>query len=430
MIPAARVELLRVVTIAIAVVAIGELSGAWGVAVLGGAFAWVLPHVREFRHFRRWARFPLGRPDNASELWQEPIVKVFRALRQSRTRVRQLLTRLRYVRSATEALPDGAILIKRDGEIEMFNVAAQRLLGLTVGDVGQNFVSLTRNPEIAALVDGQVPDELVEITANRADLQLEIRRIDIDETRVLVLARDVTQLNRLLTMRQDFVANVSHELRTPLTVILGYLESMEDDTLDSAQLRRLLERLRAPAKRMKVLVDDLLLLTRLESSPKPSQTEVDLVAVAPMLEAIAAEARQISNGRHRITVEADPVLKLRGSEFELHSAFSNLIGNAVRYSPDGGDIAVRWFATEGGAHFEVEDHGMGIPEQHLGRITERFYRVDLSGSRARGGTGLGLAIVKHVLLRHGATLGVRSELNKGSVFYCDFPLQLNVPMKG
>jgi len=245
-----------------------------------------------------------------------------------------------------------------------------------------------------------------------------------------VLARDVTQLNRLLTMRQDFVANVSHELRTPLTVILGYLESMEDDTLDPAQLRRLLERLRAPAKRMKVLVDDLLLLTRLESSPKPSQTEVDLVAVAPMLEAIAAEARQISNGRHRITVEADPVLKLRGSEFELHSAFSNLISNAVRYSPDGGDIAVRWFATEGGAHFEVEDHGMGIPEQHLGRITERFYRVDLSGSRARGGTGLGLAIVKHVLLRHGATLGVRSELNKGSVFYCDFPLLLHVPVKG
>ena len=430
MIPGARVELLRIGVLTIAVATVGQLTQAWGIAVLAGAVVWVVPHVREFGHFRRWSRHPIGRPDNAAELWQEPTVKVFRALRQSRTRVRRMLTRLRYVRSATEALPDGAILIKRDGEIELFNAAAQRLFGLSAGDVGQNFVSLTRNPEIAALVDGQVPDELVEITANRADMQLEIRRIDIDATRVLILARDVTQLNRLLTMRQDFVANVSHELRTPLTVILGYLESMEDDTLDPSQTRRLIERLRAPAKRMKVLVDDLLLLTRLESSPKPSQTEVDMVAVASMLEVIAADARQLSNGRHRITVQADPTLKLRGSEFELHSAFSNLVGNAIRYSPDGGDVAIRWFATEGGAHFEVEDHGMGIPEQHLSRITERFYRVDLSGSRARGGTGLGLAIVKHVLIRHGATLGVRSELNKGSVFFCDFPLQSNVPVKG
>jgi two-component system phosphate regulon sensor histidine kinase PhoR len=172
---------------------------------------------------------------------------------------------------------------------------------------------------------------------------------------------------------------------------------------------------------MKVLVDDLLLLTRLESSPKPSQTDVDVVAVAPMLESIVAEARQISDGQHRITLEADPSLRLRGSEFELHSAFSNLIGNAVRYSPEGGDIHVRWFATDAGPRFEVEDHGMGIPAQHLTRITERFYRVDLSGSRARGGTGLGLAIVKHVLKRHDATLGVQSELNKGSLFYCVFP---------
>ena len=421
MIPGARVELLRIGALTIAVAIVGELSKAWGIAILAGAIVWVFPHVREFDHFRRWSRHPIGRPDNAAELWQEPTVKVFRALRQSRTRVRRMLTRLRYVRAATEALPDGAILITSDGEIEMFNAAAQRLFGLAAGDIGQNFVSLTRNPEIAALVDGQVPDKLVEITANRADMQLEIRRIDIDETRLLILARDVTQLNRLLTMRQDFVANVSHELRTPLTVILGYLESIEDDTLEPAQTRRLIERLRSPAKRMKVLVDDLLLLTRLESSPKPSQTEVDVVAVAPMLEAIAAEARQLSNGRHRITVEADATLKLRGSEFELHSAFSNLIGNAVRYSPDGGDIAVRWFATEAGAHFEVEDHGMGIAGQHLSRITERFYRVDLSGSRARGGTGLGLAIVKHVLIRHSATLGVRSELNQGSVFFCDFP---------
>jgi len=420
-IPGLRSELVRTGSIIGAVLVVGAITRFWGTSVVIGLAFWVVPHVREFVLLRRWSRRPMRRPDNTVELWQEPAVRVFRSLRLLRNRIRRLTTRLRYVRSATEALPDGAVLIKRNGEIDMFNMAAQTLLGLSSRDVGQNFVSLVRNPEIAALINGQAAEGIVEITATHSDLQLEVRRIDIDETRMLVLARDVSQLNRLLSMRQDFVANVSHELRTPLTVILGYLESLDDESLDQEQLRALLARLRSPAKRMKVLVDDLLLLTRLESSPKPSQTDVDMVAVAPMLESIVAEARQISNGQHRITLDADPTLRLRGSEFELHSAFSNLVGNAVRYSPNGGDIFVRWFATDEGLRFEVQDHGMGIPAHHLTRITERFYRVDLSGSRARGGTGLGLAIVKHVLKRHGATLGVQSELNKGSLFFCVFP---------
>jgi two-component system phosphate regulon sensor histidine kinase PhoR len=420
-IPGLRSELIRTTTLSVGVLAVGLLTQMWVLVTVIGMIAWVFPHAREFVRFHEWSRHPIRRPDNSAELWQEPMVRVFRAMRQLRVRMRGLLSRLRYVRSATEALPDGAILIRHNGEIEMFNAAAQTLLGLSARDVGQNFVSLVRNPEIAALVSGQAAEGLVEITATHSNLQLEVRRIDIDETRVLILARDVSQLNRLLSMRQDFVANVSHELRTPLTVILGYLESLDDETLDQEHLRALMARLRPPAKRMKVLVEDLLLLTRLESSPKPSQTDVDMVAVAPMLEAIAADARQMSNGHHKITVAADPTLRLRGSEFELHSAFSNLVGNAVRYSPNGGDINIRWFATPDGPRFEVEDHGMGIPAQHLTRITERFYRVDLSGSRARGGTGLGLAIVKHVLKRHDATLGVQSELNKGSLFFCVFP---------
>ncbi len=421
MIPGLKGELIRTGVVTGAVLVVGAATGFWATSVIVGLIFWITPHVREFARMRQWSRHPMRRPDNTVELWQEPTVRVFRSLRLLRTRIRRLTTRLRYVRSATEALPDSAVLIKRNGEIDMFNLAAQTLLGLSARDVGQNFVSLVRNPEIAALVNGQAAEGLVEITATHSDLQLEVRRIDIDETRMLILARDVSQLNRLLSMRQDFVANVSHELRTPLTVILGYLESLDDESLDQEQLRALVARLGPPAKRMKVLVDDLLLLTRLESSPKPSQTDVDMVAVAPMLESIVAEARQISDGQHRITLEADASLRLRGSEFELHSAFSNLVGNAVRYSPDGGDIHVRWFATDAGPRFEVEDQGMGIPAQHLARITERFYRVDLSGSRARGGTGLGLAIVKHVLKRHDATLGVQSELNKGSLFYCVFP---------
>ncbi len=363
----------------------------------------------------------MRRPDNTVELWQEPAVRVFRALRLRAIECAASSTRLRYVRSATEALPDGAVLIKRNGEIDMFNMAAQTLLGLSSRDVGQNFVSLVRNPEIAALVNGQAAEGLVEITATHSDLQLEVRRIDIDETRLLVLARDVSQLNRLLSMRQDFVANVSHELRTPLTVILGYLESLDDESLDQEQLRGLIARLRSPAKRMKVLVDDLLLLTRLESSPKPSQTDVDMVAVAPMLESIVAEARQISTDsigspskriRRCVCAAASSNCTARSRTW---SATPFATARTAATSTFAGSKPTRVRASR------FEDHGMGIPAHHLTRITERFYRVDLSGSRARGGTGLGLAIVKHVLKRHDATLGVQSELNKGSLFFCVFP---------
>ncbi len=429
MIPGLARELFRTGALALAALVIGLITGFWGLTVAVGLIVWIFPHVREFTRLQRWSKHPTRRPDHAAELWQEPAVRVFRVMRNARSRLRRLVTRLRYVKAATEALPDGAILIKRNGEIDMFNAAARSLLGLSSGDVGKNLVGLVRNPEIAALVNGDVADGLVEIASTHSDLQLEVRRITIDESRMLILARDVTQLNRLLSMRQDFVANVSHELRTPLTVILGYLESLDDTTLDREQLHDLMSRLRPPTKRMKVLVDDLLLLTRLESSPKPSQTDLDMVNVAAVLESIVADTRQLSAGRHRITLEADPSLRLRGSEFELHSAFSNLINNAIRYSPDGGDIHVRWCRSAKGPHFEVQDHGMGIPAHHLSRITERFYRVDLSGSRARGGTGLGLAIVKHVLKRHDATLGVCSELNKGSLFFCDFSDEVSTAAK-
>jgi two-component system, OmpR family, phosphate regulon sensor histidine kinase PhoR len=416
-------EWTRLVLLAIVALLVGAVFHAWGSAIALVLAIWIVMQAREFLRFVYWSRHPLQRPDISSDLWQDPAERLFRTYRASRRRTRNILTQLRYLRSAAEALPDGAVLIKHSGEIEMYNVAAQSLLGLSRSDAGQNLVSLVRSPPLTALIDGQVPDGLIEIATMHSDRRLEIRRIDVDPQRILILARDVTQLNRLLSMRQDFIANVSHELRTPLTVIRGYLESLDDPNLDPKHLHELVKRLRSPAERMQVLVDDLLLLTRLESSPKPGRSDVAPVAVAALVQTIAAEARQLSNGRHRITVSADPELKVRGVESELHSAFANLIGNAIRYSPDGGDIDIRWYTTPAGPRFEVSDHGVGIPLEHLNRITERFYRVDLPGSRARGGTGLGLAIVKHVLKRHDATLGISSEPGKGSVFSCVFPVQ-------
>ena len=233
--------------------------------------------------------------------------------------------------------------------------------------------------------------------------------------------RDVTQLNRLLSMRQDFIANVSHELRTPLTVIVGYIETLTSEDLDHETTRALVEKLQSPSKRMQALVDDLLLLTRLEASPNPTSEELVSIDMQTLIDAVVNDAQGLSQGKHDIAVNIESDARVLGIENELHSACSNLISNAIRYSPDGGPIEVSWTPIQSGARFSVRDHGIGIPPEHLSRLTERFYRVDLAKARIRGGTGLGLAIVKHVLKRHNSELRVDSELAAGSTFYYDFP---------
>lgn len=416
-----RAELSRMAVIGLTVVLAGFATGQWAWCVALGLAVWVGYHAVEFLRFMRWAKRPLSRPEQLTKLWQKPVMRLARSLRSSRVRSRGLVRELRRLRVTTQALPDGVVLIRRSNEIEAFNQAAELLLGLSLGDVGRNLVSLVRHPTFASLAGGKVSENLIELTSPLdEELRLEIRRIEVDAQHVLIVARDVTRLNRLLTMRQDFVANVSHELRTPLTVILGYLETLDDPDLDIETLRVMLGRMTLPARRMKALVDDLLLLTRLESSPAPTRGDLAPIDVEAMLRSVVAEARALSSGTHDICLEAETGLRVRGVEQELLSAFSNLVANAVRYSPGGGHITVRWFESPCGPTFEVEDEGLGIAPEHLSRITERFYRVDFSDSPVRGGTGLGLAIVKHVLKRHGTTLMVESEVGKGSRFYCVF----------
>lgn len=394
-------------------------SFGWGLAV--GAMGWIALNWMDYREFSRWSKRPLTRPNAKSVYWQTPLDVLFRTLRSGRQRNRSLVASLRRLSNTANGLPDGWVIVRGQGEIEAFNEASQRLLGLTPADRGQNLVTLVRDPATVELMRGNIEDETIEIPSPvDDDRRLEIRRIVIDDERTVVVARDVTQLNRLLTMRQDFVANVSHELRTPLTVILGYLESIEDNLSDQ-EVRDVVRRMNAPAVRMKSLVDDLLTLTRLESSPLPNLDVVETFDGGARLRTLVAEAEQLSQGRHEIKLEADADVTVEGIPGELESAMTNLITNAVRYSPDGGVINVRWRHTDGGARFEVTDHGVGIAPEHLSRITERFYRIDLAGPRVRGGTGLGLAIVKHVLRRHQTQLHVESELGKGSTFYCVFP---------
>jgi two-component system phosphate regulon sensor histidine kinase PhoR len=262
------------------------------------------------------------------------------------------------------------------------------------------------------------PLELISPVNDRMHLQFHITQYGNGEH--LMLVRDITRMHQLEQMRKDFIANVSHELRTPLTVIAGYLETLLDNVDDvNPRWLRALQQMQQQGGRMQNLLNDLLLLAKLEATDYPSDNQP--VAVDLLLLSIKGDAQALSNERnHRISLDADHNIRLKGSEAELRSAFSNLVFNAVKYTPDNGEIRVRWWADEHGAHLSVQDSGIGIDAKHLPRLTERFYRVDSSRASNTGGTGLGLAIVKHVLLRHRARLDISSVPGKGSTFTCHF----------
>ena len=400
----------------------GLLSGNLGWGVAAALAAWIGFGAIEFLAFQRWSRAPLSRPRQWSSCWRSIAERLTLSLTGARGRARRLVEELRWLQRTLDTIPDGWIVLQRSGVIELANKTASSLLGFSPRDRRRNLTSLARDPSIRALLEDEVEGGILEMAAPTDESRrLELRHLRVDADRSIVLIRDVTILDRLLTMRQDFIANVSHELRTPLTVVIGYLETLEDEDIDRDTLRALLEKLNAPAQRMKALVDDLLTLTRLESSPSPKLDDVELVNVPAILTSVVNEARQLASDNHRILLDAQPGVVVRGVPAELHSAFMNLVTNAIQYSPDGGDVSVRWHRDMTGARFEVEDHGRGIPRELISRLTERFFRVDVANSRAHGGTGLGLAIVKHILRRHGTELGVESELGKGSLFYFDLP---------
>lgn len=402
--------------------AVGLLSGHVALALLVAAVAWIALQQRELAALERWSRRPLARPAQHLDSWDRLADRLFRMHRRARRRTRRTLEMFGSLRVITDALPDAAVILDSNGAIESFNYAAEELLRLKRSDRGGNLAALLRQPDFAALARGRPADGIVEFASPfNEDRRLEARRIPINGGHALMLVRDVTQLNRLLTMRQDFVANVSHELRTPLTVVVGYLEAMAAEDLDAATLRVLLGKLEAPTLRMRALVDDLLLLSRLEANPPPGSEDLVPLELAAIARACLSEARVLSEGRHRFELDADRSLRLLGVESEIYSAVLNLITNAVRYSPDGGRVTVSWQRTDHGARLSVTDEGIGIAPEHIERITERFFRVDLAKARVRGGTGLGLAIVKHVLKRHRSALRVESQVGRGSIFYCDFP---------
>ncbi len=405
---------------------VGGLFQAWGlmatlaIAVVFASYLWSL---HESRRFRLWAEKPIVSPAESLGSWYEPAREIHSKLTRSRFRNRRLADLARKYRNSSDSIPDAWVVLNQQMIIEAVNHAARPLLGLTHTDVGRPIFALIRNPEIQQLLDesdSQV--NVVEISAPTEEhVRLELRLIRVSSDQNILIARDVSELNRLLSMRQDFIANVSHELRSPLTVLIGYIESIYEGDLDQETLRDIIFRLNSPAQRMKSLVDDLLMLTRLESSPEPELEALARIDGANLIVGIAQEAESLKDENHELILHLERDLSVTAVGDELHSAIMNLLTNAIRYSPEGGSIHVKWHRVNEGARFEVSDEGVGIASEHIPRITERFYRVDPASSRTKGGTGLGLAIVKHVLRRHQSSLQVDSKPGVGSTFHFDLP---------
>ena len=390
--------------------------------LLAGLFIY---HIRSLKKLVLWTREPIGAPlPQAFGVWDYVFADLSRHARASLNQRDRLAQALARFREATSAMPSGVILLSAEHFIEWINPAAELHFGLDgERDTGKPITNLVRQPDFVAYLSGErTAEPLTCRLARQAGLVLSIQIVPFGEEQSMVLSRDITQVEKLETMRRDFVANVSHELKTPLTVVSGFLETLDDmlDELPPEEARRYLHMASEQAHRMKSLVEDLLALAALETSARASYDET--VEMAPLIETVWREAQALSAGRHQITLELDGPVSLRGSRKELHSALLNLASNAVRYTPEGGQVRLRWnVAAGGGANFAVSDTGLGIEAQHIPRLTERFYRVDRGRSRESGGTGLGLAIVKHALGRHQAVLQIDSRPGTGSTFSALFP---------
>ncbi len=347
--------------------------------------------------------------------------KLHRFARRQVRRESELTTILERFRNAAQALPDGVIALDGAHHVEWSNAAAQRHFGIDrQRDANQPIFGLVRQPEFRTYLEANDYDQPLVLRSEReSEPVLSLQIVRYGTGRKLLISRDVSELERVTTVRRDFVANVSHELKTPLTVVAGFLETIEDTDPAPEQLQHYVDLMLVQTRSMQRLIEDLLVLSALENSGNALREE--RVDVARLLQAVHDEALTLSAGQHRITLTIAQDAVLRGAKTELHSAFGNLMSNAIRYTPAGGSIELGWRIADGTGVFSVTDSGIGIDRRHIARLTERFYRVDRSRSRATGGTGLGLAIVKHVVMRHQAILDVVSEPGKGSCFSVRFP---------
>jgi two-component system phosphate regulon sensor histidine kinase PhoR len=416
--------LARLAGILIAGLVVGLLLGPIWAWLLAAACLYLGWQLLNLHRLDRWLRLRSQLdPPNLGGIWGDIIGQVVRLHRRKQFHKQRLVQLYRELRRSTAALPDGVIILSSQNEIVWFNRQAARLLGLKRPvDVGLRVDNLIRSPEFVRYLhadDFSVP--VVIRPPVHADLYLALQLVPYGAGQFLLLVRDVTRQMRLESTRKDFVANASHELRTPLTVISGYLDTLADDSSIDEAWAGPIKDMRAQAQRMNTIISDLLELSRLESTDGEAPREP--VDVPALLERLHRDALARANRPRQVSLDLESEDGLYGSPQEIESAFTNVLVNGLKYTMSDGTVRMRWWTDVEGAYFSVIDSGIGIPAEHIPRLTERFYRVDAGRSRDRGGSGLGLAIVKHALQRHGGWLDVQSTEGKGSTFTCHFPPQ-------
>jgi two-component system, OmpR family, phosphate regulon sensor histidine kinase PhoR len=400
----------------------GEILGlATGIAILAVPLVYSYINLARLRKYALADAIELLPPP--SGFWEEVFFRLQRLVGNLKQQIRVIEQQHARFIEAFQASPNGIVMLDDQDQIEWCNAIAERFFGLNFRrDAMQRINFLIRRPEFVQYLNRRQFEEplLLERMGSDTSLSLLLQAFPFGDKRHLLLVQDVTDLQKADAMRRDFVANVSHEMRTPITVLMGFLETLQSLDLEKSQRDQYFDMMTAQAQRMKSLVEDLLTLANLESNTLPAPMQA--VQIPTMMALLKNDAQALSQGRHALNFESTTSCTILGDERELISAFSNLVSNAIRYTPDTGTISAKWCVNPAGqGEFSVTDTGPGISSEHLPRLTERFYRVDRSRSRDTGGTGLGLAIVKHIANRHQAQLIIESIAGKGSTFTLRFP---------
>ncbi len=401
----------------------GLLSGFWLISfilVLLAYIGWLLFKLQQLHHWLEQGGKPSSVPDS-NGTWERITYHIQNTQKISDKRKKNTSKILRRFQGIITSLPYATVILTANNEIDWANKESTRLLRIKLKtDRGQRLENLIRLPKIHKLLTTNQQKE-IEIKSPFDDrIKLAIQLIPVQGDLKLLIARDISQRVELQEMRKNFIANASHELRTPLTVIAGYLEIMQGDRELPEQLLPAVESATEQSTRMQRIIEDLLTLSRLESS-EINADKAENLTMAEIIHSICSNEALVDENAHTLTTQLDETLHIRGIKLEIISVCTNLIRNAIRYTPAHSEIIISWQKNQAGeAVLSVEDKGEGIPAEHLSHLTERFYRIDKGRSREKGGTGLGLAIVQHIVQRHGAQLDIQSEIGKGSVFKVTF----------
>ncbi len=388
-----------------------------------GLLIYLARHLFWLHQLHNWLKTPaLHEVPEGSGVWEDVYSALLKYERNNHAKQTELNSALERFNITANAIPDGLVVLNASNEIEWCTKHAENQLGLSLAtDQNLPIVNLVRNSHFIAYLYNEIYTEPFRLDHCRnSEAILEIWLIPLATKQKLLISRDITQVEKVDSMRRDFIANVSHELRTPLTVVGGFIETLSDmDGVIPAGIRSYFDMMQEQTTRMRRLIEDLLTLSHIESNTQPPEDRP--IGMNALVNMILNDAKALSHGKHHVSAEITPNLDLIGAVDELQSALSNLVSNAIRYTPEGGEVHILWQLRNGQPVFSVRDNGIGIAQQHIDRLTERFYRVDRSRSRETGGTGLGLAIVKHILTRHQARLEIVSEPGVGSTFSAIFP---------